>query len=51
MIAGFVVCVFFGVVTCVTGPAFDGWRARRRARRDAPMAKVIYLPSAACRRD
>lgn len=35
--------------TVYTGPALDDWRQRRRARRDAPMAKVVYLPSTALR--
>lgn len=31
------------------GPSYTDWRDRRRARRDAPAARVIYLPSSACR--
>jgi hypothetical protein len=40
------VAVFVYVVA--TGPAGIEWRAKRRLRLDAPMAKVYYLPSACC---
>lgn len=53
MIVFLCLAVFLYVVG--TGPAGAEWRTRRRARRmaelDAPMAKVLYLPSAACRQD
>lgn len=48
-----VVCViaFFAVVS--TGPdgcaAWERYLARRRARRDLPDARVVYLPSGGCR--
>ncbi len=47
MIPTMLVAVFTVVVA--TGPAGREWRERRRARRDAPMARVEYLPSRACR--
>lgn len=40
------VIVFFVVVA--TGPAGLEWRERRRAELDAPVARVMYLPSASC---
>ena len=40
------VIVFFTVV--VTGPAGVEWQEKRRALRDRPMAKVLYLPTASC---
>ena len=47
MIALLLLAVFAGTV--YTGPALDDWRQRRKAQRDAPMAKVVYLPSTALR--
>lgn len=44
-----IIVVAFGLVVGGTGPGFQDWRARRRARRDRPLARVIYLPSSACR--
>jgi len=41
------VITFFAVVA--SGPAGREVLDARRARRDRPLAKVIYLPSAACR--
>jgi hypothetical protein len=39
------VALWFGWIVCVTGPAFDGRRAARAARRDLATARVLYLPS------
>lgn len=36
------------LTTVLSGPAWDDWRARRRERRDRPLARVVYLPSARC---
>lgn len=36
------------LVVVLTGPAGVEWREKRRARLDAPAAKVLYLPSASC---
>jgi len=47
------VITFFA--TALSGPAGLEWLERRRAARreleDRPVARVIYLPSAGCRRD
>ena len=37
------------VVTVMTGPAGEEWLHERRVRRDRPLARVMYLPSATCR--
>ncbi len=47
MIACLLVITFFAVVG--TGPDGVDWLARRRALRDRPVAKVLYLPDGACR--
>ena len=47
MVACLIVLTFFAVIA--TGPAGIEWRDNRRARRDRPLAKVIYLPSSVCR--
>lgn len=42
------------VATVMTGPAGREWLANRRARRlelESPTARVLYLPSSACRED
>lgn len=36
------------VTVVATGPAGREYRERRRALRDAPLARVLYLPSGAC---
>lgn len=43
------IAALFGYVVATTGPAFQDRRARRREEQDRPLARVIYLPSAACR--
>ncbi len=47
MILCLFVVVFFAVI--LTGPAGLEWREKRRLLRDAPSARVLYLPSSACR--
>jgi hypothetical protein len=37
------VALWFAYYVMVTGPAFDERRARRRARRDFPKARVEFL--------
>lgn len=44
-----IVVAFFGLVVGGTGPAYHEWLDRRRANRDRPLARVVYLPSARCR--
>ena len=41
--------IFFGLVVGGTGPSYWDWRRRRQERRDRPLARVIYLPTACCR--
>jgi len=38
-----------GLVVGMTGPAGRAWFEQRRAQRERPRARVIYLPSGACR--
>lgn len=45
----FIAVVLAGLVVGGNGPAYRDWLARRRARRDAPLATVVYLPSSSCR--
>lgn len=45
----FLVLTFFVVI--LTGPACEGFWTRRKALRDAPGARVVYLPTGACRGD
>lgn len=47
MIICLFVITFFAVIA--SGPAGKEFLDERRARRDRPLAKVIYLPTAACR--
>ena len=49
MLLPVLVILWFGAWVCVTGPAFDDFRARRRARRDFPKAKVTFLLPGDCR--
>lgn len=52
----FVLLVGAFLIPIATGPACERWRedhqarrAARRARRDAPLARVVYLPTETCR--
>lgn len=42
------VTVLLGAAIGGSGPAWHDWRARIRARRDFPAARVEYLPSGEC---
>jgi hypothetical protein len=45
------VILVFGVVTCVTGPAFDDHWANRRRRLDFPKVKLLAAaPCKVCQR-
>lgn len=46
-LALFLIATFF--VTVMTGPSGQEYLENRRRRLEAPKARVLYLPSAACR--
>lgn len=41
--------VAVGLWAMLSGPAFEDWRARARARREFPVAKVVFLLPSECR--
>lgn len=43
------VILWFGGWVLITGPAFDDFRGRLRARREFPRAKVVHLLPGDCR--